>query len=135
VLLLDEVTVDLDVVARANLLQYLADECEERGATIVYATHIFDGLDRWATHIARIRKGELVKCAPMTGFEEFQTLMTTGARSPLLKTVMGWLRTEKEEEREARLKAGEEKPKEVDLKLSDYGDTPFAGNRMYNRTA
>lgn len=51
VLLLDEITVDLDVLARADLLTFLVSECEERGATIVYATHIFDGLDKWATHI------------------------------------------------------------------------------------
>jgi hypothetical protein len=51
VLLLDEITVDLDVLARANLLTYLKKECEERGATIIYATHIFDGLDDWPTDI------------------------------------------------------------------------------------
>jgi CCR4-NOT complex subunit CAF16 len=51
VLLLDEITVDLDVLARSNLLSYLKKECEERGATIIYATHIFDGLDDWPTHI------------------------------------------------------------------------------------
>jgi len=60
VLLLDEVTVDLDVVARSNLLAYLKEECESRGASIVYATHIFDGLDMWATHIARIRKANIL---------------------------------------------------------------------------
>lgn len=42
---------DLDVLARANLLRYLSKECEERGATIIYATHIFDGLEDWPTHV------------------------------------------------------------------------------------
>jgi CCR4-NOT complex subunit CAF16 len=42
-LLLDEITVDLDVLARADLLKFLRKECEERSATIIYATHIFDG--------------------------------------------------------------------------------------------
>lgn len=42
-LLLDEVTVDLDVLVRADFLAYLKEETETRGATIVYATHIFDG--------------------------------------------------------------------------------------------
>ena len=45
ILLLDEVTVSLDVVVRQDLLQYLRKESETRGATIIYATHIFDGLD------------------------------------------------------------------------------------------
>eukprot|EP00249_Psilotum_nudum_P012433 c23782_g1_i2 orf=135-806(+) len=51
VLLLDEITVDLDVLARADLLSFLRSESEERGATIIYATHIFDGLDSWPSHI------------------------------------------------------------------------------------
>lgn len=36
VLLLDEITVDLDVLARADLLEFLREECEERRATVVY---------------------------------------------------------------------------------------------------
>lgn len=42
---------DLDVLARANLLKFLRRECEERGATIIYATHIFDGLEDWPSHM------------------------------------------------------------------------------------
>ena len=37
-LLLDEITVDLDVLGRADLMNYLRAESEERGACIVYAT-------------------------------------------------------------------------------------------------
>lgn len=36
VLLLDEITVDLDVLGRADLMQYLVEETEQRKATIVY---------------------------------------------------------------------------------------------------
>ena len=46
-LLMDEVTTDLDVVSRQALLQFLREECDERGATVVYSTHILDGLDDW----------------------------------------------------------------------------------------
>ena len=35
-LLLDEITVDLDVLGRSDLLAFLREECEQRGATIVY---------------------------------------------------------------------------------------------------
>lgn len=38
VLLLDEITVDLDVLGRSDLMNYLRSESEERGACIVYAT-------------------------------------------------------------------------------------------------
>ena len=55
VLLLDEITVDLDVLGRADLMSFLRRECEERNVTIVYATHIFDGLEQFATHVASSR--------------------------------------------------------------------------------
>lgn len=55
VLLLDEITVDLDVLARADLMAFLRSECEERRATIIYATHIFDGLESWPTHIVSLQ--------------------------------------------------------------------------------
>lgn len=38
VLLLDEITVDMDVVGRLDLLHFFKQECEERGATIVYVS-------------------------------------------------------------------------------------------------
>lgn len=38
-LLLDEVTVDLDVLVRADFLEYLREETEQRGATIVRNKH------------------------------------------------------------------------------------------------
>ena len=47
ILLLDEITTSLDVCVRQDLLKWLVKESEERQATILYATHIFDGLDDW----------------------------------------------------------------------------------------
>lgn len=43
-LLLDEVTIDLDVIIRQNLMKYLKNECNTRSCCVIYATHIFDGL-------------------------------------------------------------------------------------------
>jgi len=51
ILLLDEITTSLDVIVRQDLLHWLRKESEIRGATIIYATHIFDGLDDWPTHL------------------------------------------------------------------------------------
>jgi CCR4-NOT complex subunit CAF16 len=51
ILLLDEVTTSLDVCVRQDLLRWLVRESEDRNATILYATHIFDGLDEWPTHL------------------------------------------------------------------------------------
>ncbi|CAL8468267.1 g7807 [Coccomyxa elongata] len=88
VLLLDEITVDLDVVGRLDLLNFFVEECEVRGATIIYATHIFDGLERWITHLAYVSDGRLEKGAPVGEVAELQT----GRK--LLRVVEDWLRAE-----------------------------------------
>ncbi|KAJ3814984.1 P-loop containing nucleoside triphosphate hydrolase protein [Lentinula aff. lateritia] len=58
VLLLDEVTVDLDVLVRDQLLEFLQQETIERNATVVYATHIFNGLNTFPMHIAHMCDGQ-----------------------------------------------------------------------------
>ena len=63
--LLDEATTDLDIVARRNLLLFLRHDSAVRHATVIYCTHIFDGLEGWASHIALIqghRLARLVNC-------------------------------------------------------------------------
>jgi CCR4-NOT complex subunit CAF16 len=42
-----QVTVDLDVMVRQELLQFLIEDTKTRDCTVVYATHIFDGLDNF----------------------------------------------------------------------------------------
>lgn len=39
---------DLDLITRQDFLSYMRHESEVNGVTIIYATHIFDGLDDWA---------------------------------------------------------------------------------------
>ncbi|KAF2539593.1 hypothetical protein F2Q68_00023560 [Brassica cretica] len=95
VLLLDEITVDLDVLARADLLAFLRKECQERGATIIYATHIFDGLEDWPTHIVYVANGKLQLAMPM------EKVKDTSQKS-LMRTVESWLRKERDEERKTR---------------------------------
>ncbi|KAJ7972630.1 ABC transporter family protein [Quillaja saponaria] len=93
VLLLDEVTVDLDVVARMDLLDFFREECEQRGATLVYATHIFDGLETWATHLAYIQDGELRRAEKLSDVSELKN------STNLLSVVESWLRAETKRER------------------------------------
>ncbi|KAL6493795.1 ABC transporter I member 20 [Orobanche gracilis] len=95
VLLLDEITVDLDVLARADLLRFLKKECVQRGSTIIYATHIFDGLDNWPTHIVYVAHGKLQLSMPMSKIKEISNLS-------LMRTVESWLRKERDEERKLR---------------------------------
>ncbi|KAI9574479.1 P-loop containing nucleoside triphosphate hydrolase protein [Boletus coccyginus] len=62
VLLLDEVTVDLDVLVRDELLTFLRNDSIARGATILYATHIYDGITSGLgpTHVAHMRLGSFL---------------------------------------------------------------------------
>eukprot|EP00897_Mesotaenium_endlicherianum_P008340 jgi/Mesen1/7534/ME000391S06773 len=104
VLLLDEITVDLDVLGRADLMRFLQDECEQRGAAIIYATHIFDGLEAWPTHIAYVARGKLQLAKPVAEIEEFKTMSLM----------------EERRQRRERKAAG----------LPEFGDAPVEGTRV-----
>lgn len=41
-------------------LAHAQEECETRGCTIIYATHIFDGLEFWPTHLAYLARGQML---------------------------------------------------------------------------
>ena len=80
-LLLDEVTTDLDLIARLDLLELLRRESVERGATILYATHIFDALEDWGTDVAFLEGGRLERHIPLGDLPR-----------PLYRLVERWLR-------------------------------------------
>ena len=90
VLLLDEVTVDLDALARRSLLNFLKDEARNRGATIVYTTHIFDGMEQWPDHLLFCAAGCVKRFAPIADFP-----MLANGKMTMLKLVEGFLRSEK----------------------------------------
>ncbi|HSS01985.1 MAG TPA: ATP-binding cassette domain-containing protein [Kofleriaceae bacterium] len=85
VLLLDEITTDLDLIARQDLLAFLREESQVGGTTILYATHIFDTLDRWATDIVYLVAGKVVLDTPIAAVSEL-------AEQPLVSVVERWLR-------------------------------------------
>lgn len=91
ILLLDEVTADLDVVARADLLEFLRKD-SEAGTAIAYATHIFDGLEDWATHIMLMEKGGLAFKGAVAHLEELDALRRESPSSPLFRLVDRWIR-------------------------------------------
>ena len=65
VILLDEVTAELDVLARADLLRFVRQESTARGVTIVYASHVLDGLEQFATDVAFLSRGRMRCFAPL----------------------------------------------------------------------
>ncbi|CAD6578075.1 MAG: CCR4-NOT regulatory complex component [Tremellales sp. Tagirdzhanova-0007] len=88
VLLLDEVTVDLDVLVRADLIEFLVQESQNRRATIVYATHIFDGLSAFPSHICHLRLGSTP--TPLYSWQE------QGSTEDLFLLALKWLREDRD---------------------------------------
>lgn len=103
-LLLDEVTTNLDVISRLDFLMFLKDESEQRGVTIIYATHIFDGMEDWASELVHLSHGTVIKQGPKESFEELLEYKRKGLSAPLLRMVTCWLRDERQEELEQRKK-------------------------------
>lgn len=99
-LLLDEVTTDLDVVGRQNLLQFLKEESEQRGVTIIYATHIFDGLEHWASDIIYLTEGVITVNDTLEELPALNQLKAEGVPAPLFRLVESWLRVEFERRKE-----------------------------------
>jgi CCR4-NOT complex subunit CAF16 len=96
VLMLDEITVDLDLLSRSNFLKFLHRETETRPCTIVYATHILDNLAEWPTHLVHMSLGRVKKWGPT---EELisNTNQTQSGNSRLGELVMQWLQEDLDE--------------------------------------
>lgn len=104
VLLLDEVTTSLDVCVRQDLLRWLVRESDERGATIIYATHIFDGLDDWASHLYYLNDtGSCGWQGRMEELEIYHTLKAQNHPCKMLAIAEHWLRSELVEKRRRHL--------------------------------
>ncbi|PUU79176.1 P-loop containing nucleoside triphosphate hydrolase protein [Tuber borchii] len=106
ILLLDEVTVDLDVLARFRFLEFLKEETETRGCTIVYATHIMDGIAGWPTNLVRMAAGKVKAVGTVASFleEAERKGASVGCgnggimrNSALLDLALGWLAEDLEE--------------------------------------
>ena len=95
VLLLDEITVDLDLLSRSNFLAFLKRETESRACTIVYATHILDNLAKWPTHLVHMHMGKVKEWGSMEKFD-VGGLKKSG-NSQLGELVLEWLKEDLEE--------------------------------------
>ncbi len=103
ILLLDEITTSLDVCVRQDLLKWLVRESDERGATIIYATHIFDGLDEWASHLFYLTdSGSCGWQGQIQDLDVYQKLKEDNHPAKMLAIADHWLRKELEANRKAR---------------------------------
>lgn len=97
--------------------------CGQRGATIVYATHIFDGLETWATHLAYIQDGELRKSEKLSEVDELKHCAN------LLSVVENWLRAETKLEKKKKKKNPILPPSNTQKNVSPFGSSPFSSSR------
>lgn len=103
VLLLDEITTSLDVCVRQDLLKWLVRESEERKATVIYATHIFDGLDDWATHLHYLTDdGKCGWQGRLGDLDKYKELKAQNHPAKMLAIADHWLRAEMEKNRKMR---------------------------------
>ena len=73
----------------------------------MYATHIFDGLDDWPTHLAYLADGRLTRFGALADFPEFAARRAAGSAAPLLRTIEAWMRADREAKRAAGRKVAE----------------------------
>ena len=107
VLLLDEITVDLDLLSRSNFLAFLKQETEIRACTIVYATHILDSLANWPSHLVHMHMGRVKEWGSMAKYE-VRGIKSNG-NSQLGELVLGWLKDDLKERGPRDGRAGEGK--------------------------
>uniref|UniRef100_A0A7S0CJW3 ABC transporter domain-containing protein n=1 Tax=Proboscia inermis TaxID=420281 RepID=A0A7S0CJW3_9STRA len=76
VCIIDEFAADLDTLSRSLFKNYLSRECATRGSSVVYATHIFDQADNWASHIMFMQLDRL-----LSPIYDLQTFLERVARN------------------------------------------------------
>jgi len=126
VLLLDEITVDLDVLSRAEFLGWLKRETELRECTIVYATHILDNLAGWPTHLVHMHLGTVKEWDTAENMlKAIDGTVGASGNSRLGELVLGWLRVDLKERgprSQARLGSEGKTYGFGGIKIGGYGD-------------
>ncbi|KAF6762636.1 ABC transporter [Ephemerocybe angulata] len=82
---------DVLLLDETALLNFLKEDSEKRNSTILYATHIFDGLANFPTHIVHMRFGEFV---------EEPIAWKPNGPSSLYSTALQWLRDDRNKRKE-----------------------------------
>ncbi|KDO25414.1 hypothetical protein SPRG_09357 [Saprolegnia parasitica CBS 223.65] len=92
IIILDEVLGCLDIVSRVNILNFLKQESEgPLKATVVLASHVFDGMEEWASHLMYLRQGQISFFGPLSAMP----LMGRNTLS-IYHTAEMWLREEEQ---------------------------------------
>lgn len=121
ILLLDEITVDLDLLSRSNFLSFLKCETETRPCTIVYATHILDNLAEWPTHLVHMSLGKVKEEGMMENFDAKIDRVGQTRNSQLGDIVLKWLKEDLAERGPRNGQASQGKTYESQEGIGGYG--------------
>jgi CCR4-NOT complex subunit CAF16 len=119
ILLLDEITVDLDLLSRSNFLAFLKKETETRACTIVYATHILDNLADWPTHLVHMSMGKVKEWGAMETFDLARAGLTGNSR--LGELVLEWLKVDLKQRGPRNMGVGSEGTAYLNGGVGGYG--------------
>lgn len=80
--IIDEFAADLDIFSRTRFFDYLSDQCDKFGSSVVYCTHIFDHADLWATHVMFMQLNKVLSPVHyLPTYEPYQEILArTGSR-------------------------------------------------------
>ena len=129
---IDEFAADLDIFSRTRFFEYLGRECDKYGSAVIYATHIFDGLDDWPTHLHYLcNKGCTGWQGKIGDLEIYQEMRRKGEPSPLLRIAETWLRGELEQNNIVEAPAGKMAIEAQNPLANGYGSAGgFSAGRM-----
>merc|ERR1712146_291676 len=92
---IDEFAADLDIFSRTRLFEYLGRECDKYGSAVIYATHIFDHADSWASNVMFMQLNKVL--SPVHCLETYEPyheiLSRTGANRAMFLCILSCWRS------------------------------------------
>tara|TARA_Y100000361_G_scaffold56790_1_gene49613 strand:+ start:5267 stop:6082 length:816 start_codon:yes stop_codon:yes gene_type:complete len=85
--LLDEITVNLDLLVKDRFMNYLKRETARRNCCIVYVTHIFDGLEEWGTKLIYMKNSNDISITNVNTIPSIYKFLLTSFKQDFVNTI------------------------------------------------
>lgn len=108
-------------------MNFLKEESEQRGCTIIYITHIFDGLEAWPSHLGFMADGKFESVVPAGEVPDLQ-------KGLLMELVESFLLRHKRARDEA-IKAGSNAPHPEERRTAYIANNGYGAGRMNTTVA
>lgn len=97
-LIFDEPTSGLDPVSRDDICSLFKSLVKSGERAIFFSTHIISDLEKCATHITYIRKGEIIEALPLAEMESKYSYLKEGSAPTLEEIIVGLERADYNDE-------------------------------------